>query len=291
MRFLILRKADAQTEAGAMPDQALIEVMGRYNQALVDAGVMRAGDGLKPSVQGVRLTIAPGACSIVDGPFTEAKELVAGLSVFECASKQEALDWLLRWPPEDGGGNVALELRVAGCPGGCAEVVAATGGARAGAAESAWGQRYAVLLRSNALTETDAAPPRAVLDTLDAFNAAQARAGVLLAADGLHASAHGARVRFAAGVPSVVDGPFTEIKELIAGYWMIRAASMDAAIAWARTVPYPIGAQVEVEIRPLYEIDDFDIAFDADLRLAEARMREQQLDAGMRAALAGTAQA
>lgn len=141
------------------------------------------------------------------------------------------------------------------------------------------------------MTETDDAPPQAVLDTLDAFNAAQARAGVLLAADGLQPSARGARVRFAAGVPSVVDGPFTEIKELIAGYWMIRAASMVDAIAWARTVPYPIGAHVEVEIRPLYELDDFDIPFDADLRLAEARMRDQQLDAGMRATLAGTAPA
>jgi hypothetical protein len=110
-----------------------------------------------------------------------------------------------------------------------------------------------ILLRSDAASERDTVPPRHKLDTLDAFNAAQAAAGMLLAGDGLKSSARGARVHFKGGRASVIDGPFAEAKELIAGFWMIRAASMDDAIAWARTLPYPTGPEVEVEIREVMD--------------------------------------
>jgi hypothetical protein len=278
MRYLILRKADAATEAGAMPGTELIEAMGRYNQQLVDAGVMRAGEGLHPSRTAVRMTLSQGKATIVDGPFTETKELVAGLSVFEVASKEEAIEWIRRWPKEDG--DVDIEIREGGCVGGCAEVRpdpdAATGG-----------KRFVVLLRSSAALEAEAPVPQESLDRLDAHNAAEARAGRLLAADGLRSSARGARVKFKGGVPSVIDGPFTEIKEMIAGYWMIRAASMEEAIAWARRNPYPSAPEVEVEIRQVYEMDELGVEFTAELREAEQRMRAQQLEAGMRAQLAG----
>src|SRR6185436_16091918 len=105
MRFMIIRKADEETEAGALPSEALIAAMGRYNEELVKAGVMRSGDGLKPSSFGARVKFAGGKPTVVDGPFTETKELVAGVSVFEVGSKEEAIEWVRRWPPEDGGGN------------------------------------------------------------------------------------------------------------------------------------------------------------------------------------------
>lgn len=279
MHFLILRKADSETEASAMPDTALIEAMGRYNQQLVDAGVMLAGEGLHPTSGAVRMTLSQGKATIVDGPFTETKELVAGFSVFELPSKQAAIDWIKRWPVEDGNGNVEIEIRETGCPGGCAEVKPAPGG-------SEDGKRFVVLLRSSAALEAEAPVAQEKLDRLDAHNMAEARAGRLLGANGLRSTARGARVKFNGGKPTVIDGPFTEIKELIAGYWLIRAASMEEAIAWARRNPYPAGPEVEVEIRQCYEMDELGIEFTTELREAEQRMRAQQLEAGMRAQLA-----
>lgn len=281
MRFLILRRADAQTEQGAMPGEELLAAMGSYNQLLVDAGVMRAGEGIRPSAEGVRLVLGAGGDARVErGPFPD-RELVAGFSVFEAASHEEAVEWIKRWPAQDGGGDVTIEIRESGCPDGCAEV-------RASAAGSTTGRRYIVLLRSSPALEAELPAAREKLDRLDAHNAAEAARGVLLAADGLRASSRASRVQFKAGKPSVLDGPFTEIKELIAGYWLIRAASLDQAIDWARRNPYPTGPEVEVEIRPLYEMEDFAPAFTPELRLAEERIRAAQLEAGLHARLSGS---
>jgi hypothetical protein len=111
MRFMIIRKADPETEAGVLPSEALIGAMMEYNQQLVDAGVMRAGEGLQPSAKGPRIKFSNGKPNITDGPFAEAKELIAGFTMIEVKSKEEALDWVKRWPPMDGHGKVELELR------------------------------------------------------------------------------------------------------------------------------------------------------------------------------------
>ena len=111
MRFMIIRKADRETEAGVLPSEALIGAMMKYNQQLVDAGVMRAGEGLQPSAKGARIKFSNGKPTVVDGPFAEAKELVAGFTMIEVKSKEDALEWVKRWPPMDGHGNVELELR------------------------------------------------------------------------------------------------------------------------------------------------------------------------------------
>ena len=111
MRFMVIRKADADTEAGMMPTEALVTAMMKYNEEMVNAGVMKAGEGLKPSSKGARVTFARGKPTVVDGPFTEAKEMIAGYSIIEVASKAEAIEWMKRWPVEDAGGNVHLELR------------------------------------------------------------------------------------------------------------------------------------------------------------------------------------
>lgn len=279
MQFMIFRKADQDTEAGALPGAELFQAMGDYIQQLVDAGAMRGGEGLQPSAMGVRMQLSPDHVTIVDGPFAETKELIAGFSIIEVASKQEAIDWVSRWPRQDGGGDVELEIRECGCPGGCAEVEAT-------APFDAQGKRFVVLLRSSAELESEAPVSREKLDALDAHNAAEAKAGVLLAADGLRSSARGARIKISAGKPAVVDGPFTEIKEMIAGYWMIRVASLQDAIEWARRNPYPTGPEVEVEIRQVLEMEDFGAGFTPALREAEQRMRTQQLESGMRAQLA-----
>jgi hypothetical protein len=111
MRFVIIRKADARTEAGVMPSEQLLADMARYNEEMVKAGVMVAGEGLQPSAKGFRVQLRGGKPTIVDGPFTETKELVAGLTMIDVASRDEALAWAMRWPASDGDGEVDLEVR------------------------------------------------------------------------------------------------------------------------------------------------------------------------------------
>lgn len=277
MRFMIFRKADKDGEAGVPAGAELLQATSEYNRRLADAGIMRGGAELQPSASGVRLRLSPGSAVVVDGPFPETKELIAGFAVIDAASKQEAIKLLSRWPC--GAGAVELELRESGCVGGCAEI-------RPADAADAPGQRFAVLLRSSAELESEAPVPQERLDALDASNAAEAKAGVLLSADGLRSSARGARVTIAGGKVSVVDGPFTEIKEMIAGYWLIRAPSLGDAIEWAKRNPYPTGPLVEVEIRQVREMEDAGAGFTPELREAEQRMRAGQLEAGMRAQLA-----
>jgi hypothetical protein len=111
MRFMVIRKADPQTEAGVMPSAELIDAMQSYNEEMVRAGVMLAGDGLRPSRDGAKVKFHRGKPTITDGPFAESKELVAGYSIIQVSSKAEALEWLRKWPALDGDGEVELELR------------------------------------------------------------------------------------------------------------------------------------------------------------------------------------
>jgi hypothetical protein len=109
MRFMIIRKADKNTEAGVLPSQELLAAMMKYNEELVKAGVMLQGEGLQPSSKGARVKLAAGAPTVVDGPFTETKELIAGFTMIQVRSKEEAIEWVKRWPIEDG--DVELEIR------------------------------------------------------------------------------------------------------------------------------------------------------------------------------------
>ncbi len=113
MRFMIIRKADAETEAGIFPPntEELFAAMLQYNQEMIDAGVMIGGDGLMPSSRGAKITFSGGQPTVMDGPFAEAKELIAGYTLIQVASRDEAIEWVKKWPPLDGNGEVVLELR------------------------------------------------------------------------------------------------------------------------------------------------------------------------------------
>ena len=111
MRFMIIRKADRSTEAGAMPTEQLVAEMMRYNAEMVNAGVMFDGHGLHPSSRGVRVKFSGGKPTVTDGPFSETKELIAGFTMIKVNSKEEAIEWVKRWPAIDGDGAVELELR------------------------------------------------------------------------------------------------------------------------------------------------------------------------------------
>lgn len=111
MQFLVIRKADAETEAGVMPSAQLIDDMTTYNARLVEQGVMKSGAGLLPSAKGARVSFTNGQPAVIDGPFAEAKELIAGFSVIEAGSLQEVIDMVRDWPRSDGHGNVQIEIR------------------------------------------------------------------------------------------------------------------------------------------------------------------------------------
>ena len=111
MRFMIIRKADQDTERGVMPSAELLQAMTQYNDALYKAGILRGGEGLTPSVKGARIRFVDGNPVVIDGPFSESKELIAGFTLIEVGSREEAIEWVKRWPAIDGGGHVELELR------------------------------------------------------------------------------------------------------------------------------------------------------------------------------------
>ena len=98
MRFMIIRKADADTEARKPPTHELAAAMMAYNEEMANAGVLLGGDGLRPTADGFRVRFADGKPTVIDGPFTEAKELVAGYTLIQVASREEALEWARRWP-------------------------------------------------------------------------------------------------------------------------------------------------------------------------------------------------
>ncbi len=111
MQFMVIRKADAETEAGAMPSPQLIDDMTSYNEKLVARGAMKQGAGLMPSSRGARVSFSDGRPTVVDGPFAEARELVAGYSIIEAASLAEVIEMVKDWPVSDGHGNVQIEIR------------------------------------------------------------------------------------------------------------------------------------------------------------------------------------
>jgi hypothetical protein len=114
--------------------------------------------------------------------------------------------------------------------------------------------RFMMMVKADKNSEAGILPDEKMLSEMAKFNEQMVKAGVMLAGDGLQASSKGARVRFSQGKPSVVDGPFAEAKELVAGYWLIDVKSKEEAIAWARRVPFDEG---EIEIRQLFELTDF----------------------------------
>jgi hypothetical protein len=108
MRFLVMGLVSKETEEGVLPDPALFEAMGKYNEEMVKAGVLLAAEGLQPTSKGARIRIADGKATVTDGPFTESKELIAGFSLIQVKSKEEAIAWIKRAPYA---GDTTIELR------------------------------------------------------------------------------------------------------------------------------------------------------------------------------------
>jgi len=132
--------------------------------------------------------------------------------------------------------------------------------------------RFMMLVKATPESEAGVLPSEEILAAMGRYNEELARAGVMLTGEGLHPSSKGVRVRYSGDRRTVIDGPFAETKELIAGFWLIQVKSLDEAIEWARRVPFQEG---EVEIRQVFEAEDFGPALTPELREQEARIRAQ----------------
>ena len=135
--------------------------------------------------------------------------------------------------------------------------------------------RVMVLIKANEDSEAGVMPGEQLLAEMGKYNEELVKAGVMLAGEGLHPSSKGKRIKFSGEKKTVIDGPFIETKELIAGFWLWQVRSMDEAVEWAKRMPNPHEGEGEVEIRPVFEADDFGEEFTPELREQEERLRKQ----------------
>ena len=132
-----------------------------------------------------------------------------------------------------------------------------------------------VLVKATKESEAAEMPSKTLLSEMMQYNEQLVKAGIMLAGDGLHPSSKGARVRFSGSNRTVIDGPFAETKELVAGYWIWQVKSLPEAIEWVKRCPNPMLSESEIEIRPIFEASDFGEALTPELRTKEEQLREQ----------------
>ena len=135
--------------------------------------------------------------------------------------------------------------------------------------------RFMVIIKANQDSEAGVMPSEKLLTEMMQYNEQLVKAGVMLAGEGLHPSSNGKRVHFSGGSQSVIDGPFAETKELIAGFWIWQLSSLEEAVEWAKRCPNPDGLESEIEIRQVFEADDFGAELTPELKEQEERLRAQ----------------
>jgi hypothetical protein len=219
MRFMILRKADSAAEG--LPN------------------------GLQLGSTVTTVTFSAGKPTVIEG-VPAGNAAVAALAMIDVDSKQEAIDWVKRLPARDA--DEEIEIREGGCPGG----VPAVSRSKSSGAQSGEATRFIVMLKADEKSEAGLVADEPRLAAMVRRNDASVKAGVMLAGEGLQPSSRGARVKFSGGKPAVIDGPFAEAKELVAGFWLIQVTSQDEAIEWVKQYPFPFD-DGEVEIREVFE--------------------------------------
>jgi hypothetical protein len=135
--------------------------------------------------------------------------------------------------------------------------------------------RFMILIKADQNTEAGVMPSEELLTEMGKYNEELVKAGIMLAGEGLHPSSKGARVKFSGGKTTVIDGPFPETKELICGFWLWQCKSMEEAIEWVKRCPNPLDGEAEIEIRQVFEPEDFGPALTPELREQEVRLRAQ----------------
>jgi hypothetical protein len=238
VRFVIMHKTDAHWEAGALPSPELIARVGKMLGELAGAGVLLAAEGLRPSSQGVRLRFSSGTREVLEGPFERGNELPAGFSILRTRSLEEAIDWASRQARALGDAEVDIRPVTEPWDIGMGPKPA-----------DATTRRFMVLRKATAATEAGAAPSAAQRAELSRL-IEQSPAGVHLATETMRPSARGRRYKNSRDGVTMVDGPFAETKELIGGYVVVSADSIDDAFRWAMRYLVTVEAE-EVDVREL----------------------------------------
>ena len=135
--------------------------------------------------------------------------------------------------------------------------------------------RFMIIMKADKTTEAGGLPDEKILTEMGKFNEELVKAGVMLAGEGLHPSSKGARVKFSGEKVSVIDGPFSEAKELVAGFWLWQVKSKAEAIEWVKRCPHPPQGEMEIEVRQVFEAEDFGAEFTPELREQEERLRAE----------------
>ncbi len=217
MRFIMMHKADKNSEADIPPSSELIVSMGKLMEEMAKAGVLLAGEGLQPSSKGVRLKFSGGKRTVTRGPFTGSNELIAGFAIVRVESMEKAIEWASRLAKVVG--DVEIDI---------------------GPLKEPWdlglcpkpdGQmtRFMMMYKADESSEAGVSPTSEVMEK---WTQDMVEAGVLLSAQALQPSSKGARLKFAGGKRTVRDGPFTESKELIGGFCMLQVKLKEEAIEW-----------------------------------------------------------
>jgi hypothetical protein len=221
MRFMVMHKMTEEMEKGLKPDPAVIENVGKLVQEGAKEKVFVSGEGLWPSSERVRITYKNGKRTITDGPFSDAKELVAGFALMRVRSKEEAISWCDKFAGVIGDVDIFM-----------------------GPVVEPWDLgimpkpknpplRFLSLHQADERSENDTPPPPELMAKMRALVDEMTNAGALQATGGLASTKKGARIRYEGRKPTMIDGPFAESKELIAGYAILDLPSKAAAIEWA----------------------------------------------------------
>jgi hypothetical protein len=258
MRFLMIVKSNERSEAGIMPDEKALAEMGRFNAEIIQAGVLLGGEGLHASAKGARVRISGPKTSVVDGPFAEAKELVGGFWLIQAASKAEAVEWARRAPIPMG----EIEIRPLYEASDFSAAPIEPSDPPPPTPRKPGTRRYMLLLKADQVSEAGPPANPEVFAKMDALMDEMIQGGVYLSGEGLKPSSRSARVKVDGARRTVIDGPFAESKELIAGYMIVQTQTRDEALEWARRwlevhvagVPDQAG---EIEVRLVAEVDDY----------------------------------
>ena len=240
MRFVMMHKANKDSEAGVPPAPEVVAGIGELMQEMVRAGVMLGGEGLRPSSNSVRLNFSDGRRSVARGPFARSNGLIAGFIIIRTPSMDEAIDWASRYAQIVGAAEIDIGVVTEPWDIGFMPKP-----------EGLTTTRYMIMRKSDSETESGAKPSPAVLTGIRKLTEEMLQAGVFISAEALQPSSKAVRLHYSNGQRAMMDGPFSETKELIGGYGVVQVASQEEALEWAwRFAKVVAGSgQLEIDVR------------------------------------------
>lgn len=254
MQFLIIHQLYDPTPQAMVAQATLMQHMQQHDPAVKKSDAMLTGSQLQQQVPLARIYLRKGqepevtevlVADVVDSPAAH----ISSFMLIDVPDHAAALAWARQWPV--GEADSLIEVRATGCPGGVScvngSIPVPPAGHQVHPQESH--QHFMVVIHEE--QPSTIGPDQAVLDAMQRHNIESVEAGIMLAGHGLHLSSEGQRVHFKAGKSTLMDGPFSESKELIAGYWLIQVPSRAAAITWAKSYPYPVMEKASISVLPV----------------------------------------